>query len=129
MRAPRATFVTLGAVLLALQAPIPAAGQASDRAYETVRRLGAAMDRCWFATGDPAFAGYAYSPEPNATPSPRILIVPKQSPDARPALVIELRTTGGRINLNAYGPLATSAVASRIGADLRRWLGGNDGCG
>lgn len=105
-----------------------AAAQASDAAYNTIRRLGAAMDRCWFQSGDPAFAGYAYSPEPNASTGPRILIVPKQSPDARPALVVELHTSGGRININAFGPLATSAAASRIGADLRRWLGGGEGC-
>ena len=103
----------------------PAAGQASADAYETIKRLGAAMERCWFAPGDSAFAEYAYSPEPNATDAPRILIVPRKSPDARPALVIELR---GR-DLNAYGPLATSPYAQRIAADLRRWLGGDGGCG
>ena len=54
----------IGAALAcALAAPFalpaePAAAQASDQAYQTIKSLGAAMDRCWFAANDPAFAGY-----------------------------------------------------------------------
>jgi hypothetical protein len=105
--------------------PQPALAQASDQAYQTIKSLGAAMDRCWFASNDPAFAGYSYSPEPNASTGPRILIVPKSSPQERPVLVIVVAPGN---NLSAFGPMTTSPLAGRIGADLRRWIGGSTAC-
>ena len=118
------------AVALALAVPIalpaaPAAAQASEQAYKTIKSLGAAMDRCWFASNDPAFAGYSYSPEPNASTGPRILIVPKNSPQDRPVLVVVVAPGN---NLSAFGPMTTSPLAARIGADLRRWIGGSTAC-
>jgi hypothetical protein len=119
--------LALIAALAALNAwsPTPAAAQASDQAYNTIKSLGAAMDRCWFASGDPSFAGYIYSPEPNATTGPRILIVPKNAPQERPALVIEVAAGN---NLKAFGAMTTSPLAPRLAADLKRWLGGNTAC-
>ncbi len=131
-RHPRAVSyrtIAVSAVILAFQtASGPAAGQASDAAYETIKRLGAAMERCWFGSGDAAFSDYAYSPEPNASTGARILIVPRGQPQERPALVIEVSTAKGGANINAYGPLGTSPLAGRIGADLRRWLNGSESC-
>jgi hypothetical protein len=118
------------ALIAALAAPVaqlasPVWAQASDQAYNTIKSLGAAMDRCWFAAGDPSFAGYIYSPEPNASTGPRILIVPKNAPQERPALVIEVAAGN---NLKAFGAMTTSPLAPRIAADLKRWLGGNTAC-
>lgn len=120
-RFPSMAFVAV----LAIQASTPAAGQASRDDYDLIKRLGAAMERCWFS-GDAAFADYGYSPEPNATGGARILIVTRATPQERPALVIEVTAARG---INAYGPLGDSPLAGRVGADLRRWLGGNYGCG
>jgi hypothetical protein len=105
----------------------PASGQNSDAAYALATRLGSVMERCWFAGSDRDFGAYVYSPEPNATGGPRILVVPRASPDGRPVLVIQITAGSGKPHVNVYGPLATT-VADRIGRDLRRWLGGGDSC-
>ena len=120
-----ATATVLAGILFAS----PASGQASDAAYALATRLGAAMERCWFAGGDRDFGDYVYSPEPNATGGPRILVVPRASPDGLPVLVIQITAKDGKPHVNVYGPLAAGAAADRIGIDLRRWIGGGDGCG
>jgi hypothetical protein len=109
--------------------PLPAFAQASEAAYALSSRLGAAMERCWFASGDPMFGAYIYSPEPNATGGPRILVMPRSEREGRPALVVEIQGAGPKPKVNVYGPLAAGAGADRIGRDLRRWLDGGDGCG
>ncbi len=119
--------VTSVAVLAAL-ASLPAKAQPSDAAYALATRLGAAMERCWFMGGDRDFGDYVYSPEPNATGGPRILVVPRASPDGRPLLVIEILGSGPKPRVNVYGPLAAGPAADRIGRDLRRWLDGGDAC-
>ena len=113
---------------VAVLAPLPAPAQPSDAAYTLATRLGAAMERCWFMGGDPIFGDYVYSPEPNATGGPRILVVPRASPDGRPLLVIEILGAGPKPRVNVYGPLAAGPAADRIGSDLRRWLDGGDAC-
>jgi hypothetical protein len=131
MRRTRAAFgVLLAATLataLAMVSP-PLAAQPSDAAYALASRLGSAMERCWFGGGDPTFGDYVYSPEPNATGGPRILVVPRTSREGRPVLVIEILGGGAKPKVNVYGPLATGAAGERIGRDLRRWLDGGDGC-
>jgi hypothetical protein len=113
---------------LAAAVPLPAMAQPSDAAYALASRLGAAMERCWFMGGDPVFGAYVYSPEPNATGGPRILVVPRDSREGRPVLVIEILGAGAKPKVNVYGPLAAGPGADRIGRDLRRWLDGGDGC-
>lgn len=81
------------------------------------------MSTCWFS-GDPAFAGYVYTPEINAG-TPRILIVPKGEPTALPLLVVEAK---GRASADYFGPLLASESGPRIGADLDRWIKGGRGC-
>jgi hypothetical protein len=117
------------AAALAAAVPLPAMAQASDAAYALANRLGAAMERCWFMGGDPVFGAYVYSLEPNATGGPRILVVPRDSREGRPVLVIEILGAGPKPRVNVYGPLAAGPGADRIGRDLRRWLDGGDGCG
>jgi hypothetical protein len=120
----------LATVVLTLPAfgPLPASAQTTDAEYATLTRIGAAIERCWFQSGDPAFNDYVYSPEPNASSGGRILIVPRNMPVGAPLLVIEVREKSGKPSINAFGPLATSNQAGRIGADLRRWLAGGEGC-
>ncbi len=112
---------------MSLLVPAGASAQSSDAAYDLATRLGAAMERCWFAGGDRDFGDYVYSPEPNATGGPRILVVPRASPGERPVLVIQITEQGGKPHVNVYGPFA-STLAERIGRDLRRWMGGSDAC-
>lgn len=126
-RLPPSRFAALAAAALTLS-PVPALSQANDRAYETATRVGAAIEACWFKSGDAAFAGYVYSPEPNASGGPRILIVPRDQPAATPLLAIQFVEQKGGMSIRAFGPLATSAEAPRIGADLKRWLAGGSGC-
>jgi hypothetical protein len=116
------------AVFAALVLPAVAEAQSSQAAYALADRLGAAMKRCWFMGGDPMFGDYVSSPEPNATGGPRILVVPRASPDGRPVLVVEILGGGSKPRVNVYGPLAAGAAADRIGRDLRRWLDGGEGC-
>lgn len=123
----RAGILLLAAALLAGGAS-PSPAQPSDAAYGLVNRLSAAMKRCWFAGGDPMFGDYVAAPEPNATGGPRILVVPRNTPDGRPVLVVEILGAGPRPKVNVYGPLAAGAAADRIGRDLRNWLDGRDGC-
>ena len=81
------------------------------------------MTTCWFS-GDPAFAGYIYTPEINAG-TPRILIVPKGTPTALPLLVVEAR---GRASGEYFGPLLGTSNGARVKADLDRWIMGGRGC-
>jgi hypothetical protein len=119
-------FAAAAAVVALLAACPPAAATNSDKAYNLATRLSATIKKCWIDSGDATFANYVYSPEPNASNGPRILIVPRANPSANPVLVIEINTSGGHVSV--YGPFATSPQASRIGADLQRWIAGSDGC-
>lgn len=104
-------------------APAPQA-TASNEAHALARRVGETIGRCWFAAGETAFAGYIYSPEPNAV-QPRVLIVPKAQPAERPVLVVEA-TSGASVQ--TYGPLLETPNAARIRADLDRWAKGGTNC-
>lgn len=110
-------------LVAAIAAPAHAA---DDKSYNLATRLGASIEKCWIASKDPAFASYIYSPEPNATGGPRILLVPRKTPTGAPSLVVQV-TDGGN-HVSVFGALATSAAAPRIGADLRRWMNGGEGC-
>ncbi|HET7714042.1 MAG TPA: hypothetical protein VFK86_00290 [Bauldia sp.] len=116
------------ACALTFGSAVTATAQPTDAAYALANRLGAALERCWFMGGDPVFGDYVYSPEPNATGGPRILVVPRASREGRPVLVIEILGGGAKPRVNVYGPLAAGPAADRIGRDLRRWLDGGDGC-
>jgi hypothetical protein len=94
-----------------------------DEAHQLYSALTDTMKTCWFS-GDPAFAGYIYSPEINAA-TPRILIVPKGQPTVLPLLVVEAK---GRAAADYYGPLLASEAGPRIRADLDRWIRGGRAC-
>jgi hypothetical protein len=97
---------------------------ASPEAHALARTMGEAIGRCWFGPGETAFAGYIYSPEPNAV-VPRVLIVRKDQPAERPVLVVEAT---GATTVSSYGPLLQTSNAARIRTDLNRWSKGNTSC-
>jgi hypothetical protein len=119
------TFVL--AALLALAAcqskpnrpsvPSPSAGSVA-----TLQRVNASAYECWGK--DKVFKAYGIIPELDTTGTPRILVVPKGKPQALPKLVI---TATGK-SVQTFGPLAASALAPRINADVARWAAGGTGC-
>jgi len=119
------TFAGLSVLLAACQSSAPSTpSAASPEAHALARSIGETIGRCWFGPGQTAFAGYIYSPEPNAV-VPRVLIVPKEAPAERPVLVIEAT---GASSISTFGPLLNTANAARINADLNRWAKGNTSC-
>ena len=124
---PHFAATVLGVMLLAAcqsSAPSPQAAPASNEAHQLARRIGETIGRCWFAANETAFAGYIYSPEPNAV-TPRVLIVHKDQPAERPVLVVEARSA---TSVASYGPLLDTPNGGRIRADLDRWAKGGDSC-
>jgi hypothetical protein len=112
-------------LLAACQSSAPTTpATATNEMHALARTLGNTMARCWFASGDAAFASYIYSPEPNAV-QPRVLIVPKDQPAERPVLVVE---ASGAASVSTYGPLLDTPAGPRIRADLDRWAKGNESC-
>lgn len=77
---------------------------------------------CW--PKDKDFKAYGIIPELDTTGTPRILVIPKGKPQSLPKLVI---TAAGK-GVTSFGPLAQSALAPRINADLNRWAAGATGC-
>jgi len=104
--------------------PSSAPTAATPEAHALARTVAETMARCWFGPGETAFAGYIYSPEPNAV-VPRVLIVRKDQPAERPVLVVEATSASA---VSSYGPLLQTANATRISADLDRWAKGNTSC-
>jgi hypothetical protein len=128
-RAAGAAAVALIATL-GLGHPSPAAAAGNNpAAYRLAAEVSATLGRCWFGAGEKAFAGYVHASETNAIVGPpRILIVKKNAPHARPDLVIEFRTEGSITRVNVYGPLIASDKATRIAADVNRWAAGGKEC-
>ncbi|GGD91067.1 hypothetical protein GCM10011390_07220 [Aureimonas endophytica] len=103
--------------------PPPRAQSALDR----MERVALAANRCWFRSKDPAFSGYSLAPELSSfSGRPRILLVPKGRPEAKPLLVVEGRD--GSSEIATYGPVMDGALAARVSGDIRRWNGGATGC-
>jgi hypothetical protein len=114
-----------GGLLAACQSsPPPAPTAATPEAHALARTIADSMGQCWFGPNETAFAGYIYSPEPNAV-VPRVLIVRKDQPAERPVLVVEAT---GATTVSSYGPLLQTENAARISADLNRWAKGNTSC-
>lgn len=105
----------------------PTGTATSDSELDRLERLTLIANRCWFKSGDPAFAGYSLAPELSSfSGRPRFLLVPRGKPEARPLLVVEGQPGSGTIAV--YGPLMNEAVASRIDTDLARWRAGGNAC-
>jgi hypothetical protein len=101
---------------------------ATDRAaLPTMERVAINANACWFKSGDAAFKPYRLAPELNSfSGRPRILAVPRNSPESRPALVVQAE--GNPANLDAFGPLMDGASGERIRRDVLKWAGGAKGC-
>lgn len=105
----------------------PASAPASTAALPTMERVALGANGCWFKSGDPAFKPYRLAPELNSfSGRPRILIVPRKSPEARPLAVVQAE--GHPARLQAFGPLLSEPVGTRITTDVRRWAAGDEGC-
>ncbi|WP_046120906.1 hypothetical protein [Ensifer aridi] len=105
----------------------PPAPAASTAALPTMERVALGANACWFKSGDAAFKAYRLAPELNSfSGRPRILLVPRKSPEARPLAVIQAE--GHPARLQAFGPLLSEPVGTRIATDVRRWAAGGQGC-
>ncbi|KQO80858.1 hypothetical protein [Rhizobium sp. Leaf262] len=121
----------LGLVALSLAAcqseRKPAASSTSQAALPTMERVALGANACWFKSGDPAFKAYRLAPELNSfSGRPRILLVPRNSPESRPMLVVQAE--GNPAKLDAFGPAMNEPHAARIATDVKRWANGGKGC-
>lgn len=116
-----------GAGLLAGCQSAPPAPQASNTALATMERVALAANACWFKSGDPAFKAYRLAPELNSFAGrPRILIVPRNSPESRPLAVVQAE--GNPAKLAAFGPLFSESAGPRMTNDVNRWAAGSKAC-
>lgn len=105
----------------------PRSASPADTGLDRMERLTLTANRCWFKSGDPAFAGYSLAPElASFSGRPRFLLVPRGTPEARPLLVVEGR--GGSSEVSVYGPLMNEPIAARITGDIDRWRAGGKSC-
>ncbi|PWW04383.1 hypothetical protein DFR52_1011081 [Hoeflea marina] len=104
--------------------PKPSGGapSAHSQAVALLQRVNSSAHDCWLKDAD--FAAYGIVPELDTSATPRLLLVPRGKPQALPNLVI---AASGR-SVQTYGPLAQSALAPRINADVARWAGGSKDC-
>ena len=99
-----------------------------DRAaLPTMERVAVNANRCWFKSGDSTFQPYRLAPELNSfSGRPRILAVPRNSPESRPVLVVQAE--GSPARLDAFGPLMDGASGDRIKRDVLKWASGTSDC-
>ncbi|MDO9417121.1 hypothetical protein [Pararhizobium sp.] len=105
----------------------PAPSSASRGALPTMERVALAANACWFKSGDAAFKAYRLAPELKSfSGRPRILIVPRNSPESLPLAVVQAE--GNPAQLAAFGPIMTGALGARMSSDIKRWANGAKGC-
>lgn len=123
-----AGLVLLATGLAACKPERPAVTSSHSRAaLATMERVALGANACWFKSKDPAFAAYRLAPELNSfSGRPRILLVPRNSPESRPMLVVEAE--GNPARLQAFGPVMNDSHAARISADIKRWANGGKSC-
>lgn len=120
-------LVLLAAGLVSCQSAPPSAPVANRAALPTMERVALAANACWFKSKDPAFSDYRLAPELNSfSGRPRILVVHRTRPEARPLLVVQAE--GNPAKLDAFGPMMGDASAARISSDVTRWANGGKGC-
>src|SRR3546814_1684497 len=99
---------------------------ASHTALSTMERVAVNANACWFKSGDAAFQPYRLAPELNSfSGRPRILAVPRNSPESRPVLVVQAE--GSPARLDAFGPMMSGPAAEQIRADIVKWANGTTG--
>ncbi len=124
----KATALLLAAAALAACQPkTQPAASVSRAALPTMERIALGANTCWFKSGDAAFKAYRLAPELNSfSGRPRILLVPRNSPESRPMLVVQAE--GNPAKLDAFGPVMNEAISGRIATDVKRWANGGKGC-
>ena len=126
---PLPIFGTLvvASVLAACQTKPETPPAANRAALPVMERVALGANACWFKSGDAAFKPYRLAPELNSfSGRPRILVVHKTRPEARPLLVVHAE--GNPAKLEAFGPLMGEAVGARVTRDVNRWAAGGQGC-
>lgn len=131
LRSPGLAAAGFVAALAACQSAAPGPGPlelaAEDAALPAMERIALAANRCWFKSGDRAFAAYRLAPELDSfSGRPRILLVARDRPEERPLGVISAEGDPARVE--AFGPIMDRPVGIRVAADVRRWAAGDDGC-
>lgn len=122
-----ALFVVAAFGLASCQSDRSPAPTANRAALPTMERVALNANACWFKSGDATFKPYRLAPELNSfSGRPRILAVPRNSPESRPALVVQAE--GNPAKLDAFGPLMDGESGKRIRHDVLKWAGGNKGC-
>ncbi len=115
------------ALVAGCQSAAPPAPSQSTTALSTMERVALGANACWFKSGDAAFKPYRLAPELNSfSGRPRILIVKRNSPEARPLAVIQAE--GHPARLQAFGPLFDEPVGTRMATDVKRFAAGGTGC-
>ncbi len=119
-----ATALLLLSACQSAKSPTPSHHQA---ALPTMERVALNANTCWFKSGDAMFSAYRLAPELNSfSGRPRILAVPRNSPESRPALVVQAE--GNPAKLDAFGPMMAGASGDRIRRDVLKWSSGSSGC-
>ncbi|KQR68744.1 hypothetical protein ASG25_11315 [Rhizobium sp. Leaf384] len=107
-------------------APAPAPVR-NVAALPTMERIALSANACWFKSGDAAFKPYRLAPELNSfSGRPRILLVKRNNPEARPLAVIQAE--GHPAKVDAFGPLFNEPIGVRMTGDVKRWMNGDKGC-
>lgn len=110
------------------QSPRPEAPTRDTSALATMERVALGANKCWFKSGDAAFKPYRLALELNSfSGRPRILLVKRNSPEARPLAVVQAE--GHPARLQAFGPLFDEPIGTRMAKDIRHWAGGAEDCG
>jgi len=132
MRLRTVLLVALGLTVAGCaRSPAPPVSKApvarNDTGLDRMERLALTANRCWFKSGDPAFAAYTLAPELSSfSGKPRFLLVPRGRVEARPLLVVE--GFSGSTRVDSYGPLLQTPLRPRLETDLARWRAGSTSC-
>ena len=96
-------------------------------AVATLQHVNSNAATCWMRSNDAAFKDLRLIPELDTqTGRPRLLLLKKQSQQGLPVMVVEAH--GSPVTIETYGPLAQTALGSRINNDIRRWSAGSKAC-
>ena len=119
--------IVIVAGLSACQSADKSGASSGHSALATMERVAVNANTCWFKSGDATFQPYRLAPELNSfSGRPRILAVPRNSPESRPALVVQAE--GSPARLDAFGPMMSGPAAGRIRTDVVKWANGATGC-
>lgn len=120
-------LVALSACQSSTKPPAGAGGSGKSASLKVMEQVSIAAYKCWFASKDPAFKSYRFANELNSmSGQPRFLLVPAKNFGGLPALVVQAQ--GGSSQVQAFGPLMSEPLSSRITSDLNRWRSGNESC-